>query len=97
MLFWCILLVLYLIISFFIDIGKVPFVLRHICNFIPFALGMYLIYRSKTKQRVGNIEKLETRVEELADRYDGLKFTSILDKIKEFENRIAALENKLKG
>ena len=98
MIFWSTLLVVYILISIFIDTGKLPSVyLRHVWNFIPFALGMYFVYRTRIKQRMGYVESLESRIEELATRYESLKYNSIAQKLQAIEARLLQLENKLKG
>ena len=94
MYFWISLLIVYLGISFFIDIGKLPDFFRHLWNFIPFGLGMYLIYRTKMKQRVGYVETLENKIDNLASRYEQLKYTKIVQKLEDVESRLAALEGK---
>lgn len=94
MYFWIILLVVYILISFFIDLGKLPLFFLHIWNILPFCLGMYLIYRTKVKQRVGYVETLESKIEKLADRYENLRYTKILQKMESLEARLTALEGK---
>lgn len=95
MLFWSVLLIVYIILPFYIDIGKLDILFRHIWNFIPFILGMYLIYRTKMKQRVGYIEKLEDRVGELADRYENIKFNTLHERFEAMEKRLITLEQKI--
>ena len=98
MIFWSILLVVYILVSIFIDTGEIRFsYLRHVWDLIPFALGMYFIYRTRIKQRVGYVESLESRIEELANRYENLKYNKIAQKLQEIEARLVQLENKLKG
>jgi hypothetical protein len=94
MYFWIIILLVYALISFFIDLGKLPFVLRHVWNILPFALGMYLIYRTKMKQRVGYVETLESKIEKLADRYENLRYSKVVEKLEALEARLAKLEKK---
>ena len=94
MYFWIILLLLYIVLSFFIDIGRLPGFFRHLWNILPFGLGMYLIYRTKIKQRVGYIETLEAKIGKLADRYEQLRYTKILEKLEKIESRLAKLEGK---
>jgi len=94
MYFWMILLIVYVLISFFIDVGKLPYFFRHLWNILPFCLGMYLIYRTKVKQRVGYVETLETKIDKLADRYENLRYGKVLEKLEAMEARLAALEKK---
>jgi len=98
MFLWCLLLVILALFSYFTDMGKLPFeTFRHLLNFMVLGLGVYLIVRTRLKQRVGYIETLESRVGELASRYEGLKFNKFTSKLDEMEKRIAQLEGKIKG
>jgi hypothetical protein len=98
MVFWSLFLIVYILLSFFIDIGKIPGTyVRPLLDLLPFALGMLLVYRTRIKQRVGFVESLETRIEELANRYESLKYNKIQQRMQEFEVRLAQMESKLKG
>jgi cell shape-determining protein MreC len=98
MIFWSLLLIVYILLSFFVDIGKLPGgYVRVVLDLVPFAFGMMLVYRTRIKQRVGFVESLETRIEELANRYENLKYNKISQRLQEFEARLTQLESKLKG
>ena len=97
MFIWCLLLLVYILISYFIDIRTLPFLLRHLWNLVPFVFGFYLIYQSKKKQRIKYRETLESRVAELDDLYEGLKYNTLNEKLTAIEERLIKLEGKLKG
>jgi len=95
MFLWLLLLIIFAMFSYLTDIDKLPFsVFRHFLNLIALGFGIFLIVRTRLKQRIGYVEKLEDRLSDLASKYEGLKFSQLISKIEDLEKRVNQLEGK---
>lgn len=95
MIFWCLVLLLFSFLSLQIDSGRLPYyIFRHLWNLIIVGFSLSLLIRTRNKESLGFLERLESQIEDITGRINIRKSEVVDLKLEKLEERVKKLEEK---
>ncbi|MBL8026519.1 MAG: hypothetical protein JNL74_08915 [Fibrobacteres bacterium] len=91
-----ILLVVFAVLSYAVDIGMLPYdYFRPLLNFIMLGFGLFMLIRIKGKENQGFLEHLEMQISDLYNRIERKQSDQVWRKLDALEERVKKVEGRL--